>query len=189
MIDKKVQDGRRPTRFGGRSSPTRPSRPRQACGAGLENQADLHKNRGAPRRHPRQALLPICCQVSKPVPAVLSLNKPRERPCQRGRSGPGWSRGHEMARKDGWPRAGRTPAQTPAGRCPVPRRHLKKLGAAGALRSGPDEGKSGARRPRHCSNAGISNGSRPWCRHFGNPRVLFRRYRGGRQGHFGEDFT
>jgi hypothetical protein len=35
-----------------------------------------------------------------------------------------------MASKDGWPRAGRTPAQTPAGRCPVPRRHLKKLGAA-----------------------------------------------------------
>jgi hypothetical protein len=69
-----------------------------------------------------------------------------------------------MAGKDGWPRAGRTFAQTPAGRCPVPRRHSKNSDAAvsiaavtvGRTRAGqaPDDARAMLKR-------GISNGARP----------------------------
>jgi hypothetical protein len=68
-----------------------------------------------------------------------------------------------MAGKDGWPRAGRTPAETPAGRCPVPRRYSKNSDAAvsiaavtvGRTRAGwaPDA--------RDMLKRGISNGARP----------------------------
>jgi hypothetical protein len=58
-------------------------------------------------------------------------------------------------------------------RAPPPLEKIGRGGEHSGRHSGPDEGRSGARRPRHCSNAGISNGSRPWCRHFGSPRVLF----------------
>eukprot|EP00962_Isochrysis_galbana_P003995 scaffold1112_cov116-Isochrysis_galbana.AAC.48 len=67
--------------------------------------------------------------MSNPVWAVSSLRYARDRSCKTGRRGPGRARGQKMARKDGWPRAGKAATQTVTGGRTVPRCSSRKLGA------------------------------------------------------------